>query len=170
MNIERLLNSIKYRLRLIVGRAVITACGGKTVDLDLLEGESREDVDFMQQFGFSSKPKGKVSAVSLFVGGSRDNGVVVASRGEDSDMDFNLEDGEVAIHTPYGSSIHLKKDGDIEITTKNGVGTLNVKGNINIEKGGLTADLDVKSNVMVKPVSLTLHTHPTAVGPSGPPM
>ena len=86
--IERLLNPIKARIRLMVGKCLITACGGNVANLSLLAGESREDVDFYQQYGFSSRPKGKVAGVALFIGGSRDNGVVVATRAADK-VDFS---------------------------------------------------------------------------------
>ena len=104
----------------MIARAVVTACEGKTVKIGLLAGESREDVDFFQQYGFSSRPKGSVGAVALFVGGSRDNGVVVACRGEGDDMNIGLENGEVAMHSPFGQKILLKKDGSVNITNGNG--------------------------------------------------
>ena len=104
----------------MIARAVVTACDGRTVKIDLLAGESREGVDFFQQYGFSSCPKGSVGAIALFVGGSRDNGVVVACRGEDGDMGVELEKGEVAMHSPFGQKIFLKKDGSVNITNENG--------------------------------------------------
>jgi len=167
---ERLLNPIKARIRLMVGKCLITACGGNKVDLSLLVGETRDDVDFYQQYGFSSRPVGKVGGVALFIGGSRDNGVVVSSRGEDKDMAIDLDPGEVALHTKFGSSVILKKDGSVEITangdvnvkTKNGLGNLKVEGYV-------LATMDVKSMCDTAPVSLTLHTQASAVGSTAPP-
>lgn len=158
--IERLLNPIKARIRLMVGKCIVTACRGKTVDISLLAEESREGVDFYQQFGFSSYPTADVSGVALFIGGSRDNGVVVATRGDDSTMRVNLEPGEIAVHSPYGSKILLKKDGSISVTTDSKkirfVGDVEVTG-------------DVKANCDSAFVSLTGHIHATGVGPSDAP-
>ena len=172
---DRLLNPIKSRIRLMIARAVISACKGSSVDIDLLAGESREDVDFYQQYGFTSKPKGNVKAIALFVGGSRDNGAVVACRGEDSDMDVDLEEGEVAVHSPFGSEIILKKDGSILLRSKDGSGKVRVEGNLNVTGGVLACEdvaagcTDVEGTVVdAGAVHLQLHVHPSAVGPTSP--
>ncbi|WP_295055578.1 phage baseplate assembly protein [uncultured Fibrobacter sp.] len=147
---ERLLNPIKARIRLMVGKCLISACEGLNVDISLLVGESRENVDFYQQYGFSSRPVGKVAGVALFVGGSRDNGVVVASRGEDDDMGVNLEPGEVSVHSRFGSEIRLKKDGSVVLKTSS-------------NKFRIEGDLDVTGDVKAVCdgvfVTLTGHTH-----------
>lgn len=167
--IERLLNPIKSRIRLMISRAVISACKDGKVDIGLLAGESREDVDFLQQYGFSSRPVGKVSGVALFIGGSRDNGVVVASRGDDSDMSVDLEEGEVAVHSPFGSKIILKKDGSIWAVPGEGK-QLCVEGDV-WATGDFAANCTkVGDNTMVDmtAIHLTRHTHASAVGPTAP--
>lgn len=174
--IERLLNPIKARIRLMVGKCLITACCGNVANLSLLAGESREDVDFYQQYGFSSRPKGKVAGVALFIGGSRDNGVVVATRGEDGEMGVNLEPGEVAMHSPFGSKIVLLKDGSISAVPASGKKTvvesdLLVKGKMLSTGDAVAGVTEVGGNVFeTGGVSLKLHTHPTAVvgAPSTP--
>ena len=157
---ERLLNPIKARIRLMIGRCLITACNGDKVKLSLLADESREDVDFFQQYGFSSRPVGGVGAIALFIGGSRDNGVVVASRGEDGDMNVGLEPGEVAVHSKYGTRIILKKDGTVSVVT-------------NSKKVKIEGDLEVTGDVKAVCdgafITLSGHVHSTGVGPSSPP-
>ncbi|MBR6450540.1 MAG: phage baseplate assembly protein [Fibrobacter sp.] len=177
MNFDRLLSPIKSRLRLMIARAVVVACKDKHVKIDLLAGESREDVDFFQQYGFSSRPKGSVDAVAVFVGGSRDNGVVVASRGEDDNMGISLEPGEVAMHSSFGSSIILKKDGSVMIKTNTGK-PLRVEGDVHVVGKVLSTDeiaakcKDVPQvGLMDTPpaVHLSSHSHNSAVGPTSPP-
>ena len=158
--IERLLNPIKARIRLMIGRCVVNACKGSEVELSLLAGEVREDVDFYQQYGFSSRPVGNVSGISVFIGGSRDNGALVACRGDDIKMD--LEEGEVAIHSPHGNSLVLKKDGSIVATPKAGK-------KFHVE-GAIEATLEITANCDKVPTNLSTHTHPTPVGPSGSPI
>lgn len=170
---ERLLNPIKARIRLMVGKCLITACGGNTVDLSLLAGETRDEVDFYQQYGFTSRPVGKVGGVALFIGGSRDNGVVVASRGEDKKMAIDLEPGEVALHTSFGSSIVLKKDGSVLVKPKNGKvmrveGDVNVVGNVWATKDFAALCVDAGGTMAEGLIHLTKHTHPSAVGPTAP--
>ena len=120
MSLENLIEPIMAKLRLMVGRCVILASkykdGELNADLELIAGEKRRSVEFMQQFGFSSRPNGDVEGIALFIGGSRDNGVVVATRGEYPD----LKEGEVMMHSPHGQKILLKSDGSVNVTNKNG--------------------------------------------------
>jgi phage gp45-like len=113
MSFEYLIESLMAKLRLMVGRCVISASryknGELLADIELVAGERRRNVEFLQQFGFSSRHKGDVEGVALFIGGSRDNGVVISTRGECPD----LKEGEVRVHSPFGTSITLKNDGSI---------------------------------------------------------
>ncbi len=160
MNFESFIEPFAKRLRLMVGRCLITASkygGGELLaDIELVAGEKRRAVEFLQQFGFSSRPMGDVEGVALFVGGSRDNGVVIATRGECP----NLEEGEVMVHSPFGTSITLKNDGSIEFLTSSNkfrfVGEIEATGEITAMKDA-------------SPVKLTTHVHPTGVGPSSSP-
>jgi phage gp45-like len=160
MNFEALLDPILAKIRLMVGRCVILASkykdGELLADIELLAGEKRRGVEFLQQFGFSSRPKGDVEGIALFVGGSRDNGVVISTRGECPD----LKEGEVRVHSPFGSSITLKDDGTVELVT-------------NSKKfrfvGDIEATGDVKAMCDAAFVTLAGHIHPTGVGPSSKP-
>ena len=175
-----IIQDIVAKIRLIVGRCVITAVkykdGESIADLELLAGEVRRDVEFLQQFGFSSRPSGEVSGLALFVGGSRENGVVVGSRGYDKEMAeiySKLEPGEVAVHSPFGSSIILKKDGSIVAAPKEGR-PFRVEGDVNVV-GSVLATVDFAALCVDSPagmqdgtVHLTRHIHATAAGPSNP--
>lgn len=160
MNFEALLDPILAKIRLMVGRCVILASkykdGELLADIELVAGEKRRGVEFLQQFGFSSRPKGDVEGIALFVGGSRDNGVVISTRGECPD----LKEGEVRVHSPFGSSITLKDDGTVELVT-------------NSKKfrfvGDIEATGDVKAMCDGAFVTLAGHIHPTGVGPSSKP-
>lgn len=160
MSFESLIEPLMAKLRLMVGRCVISASryknGELLADIELVAGERRRNVEFLQQFGFSSRPKGDVEGVALFIGGSRDNGVVVATRGECPD----LKEGEVRVHSPFGSSITLKEDGSVELVT-------------NSKKfrfvGDIEATGEVKAMCDSTLVTLTGHIHPTSVGPSSKP-
>ena len=160
MNFEALLDPILAKIRLMVGRCVILASkykdGELLADIELVAGEKRRSVEFLQQFGFSSRPKGDVEGIALFVGGSRDNGVVISTRGECPD----LKEGEVRVHSPFGSSITLKDDGTVELVT-------------NSKKFRFVGDIEATGNVKAMCdtafVTLAGHIHPTGVGPSSKP-
>lgn len=159
MNFQALLDPILTKLRLMVGRCVISATkyNGRELlaDIELVAGEKRRAVEFIQQFGFSSRPKGDVEGIALFVGGSRDNGVVIATRGECPD----LKEGEVRVHSPFGSSVTLKDDGSVEFVTKS---------NIFRFVGDIEATGNVKAMCDTAFVTLANHIHSTGVGPSSP--
>ena len=160
MSFENLIEPVLAKIRLMVGRCVILASkykdGELNADIELIAGEKRRGVEFMQQFGFSSRPKGDVEGIALFVGGSRDNGVVISTRGECPD----LKEGEVRVHSPFGSSITLKDDGSVELVT-------------NSKKFRFVGDIEATGNVKAMCdtalVTLAGHIHPTGVGPSSPP-
>lgn len=176
MNFESLIESLMAKLRLIVGRCVISASryknGELLADIELVAGERRRNVEFLQQFGFSSRPKGDVEGVALFIGGSRDNGVVISTRGECPD----LKEGEVRVHSPFGSSITLKNDGSIVSVPASGkkfivASDLLVRGKM-LGTGDVVAGVNEVAEEVVETggISLQTHTHPTAVvgSPSTP--
>lgn len=178
MNMD-FLEPILARLRLIVGRCVLTATrykdGEMLSDIGLVADEKRRNVELMQQYGFSSRPKGDVDGVAIFVGGSRENGVVIATRGECPE----LKPGEVMVHSPFGSSIKLKEDGSVEVVTSSKkikfVGDIETTGKVTvgggIEAGGtIETDVDVVAMRKTTLVHLSTHMHATAaLGSPSPP-
>lgn len=160
MSFESLVESLMAKLRLMVGRCVISASrykdGELLADIGLVAGEKRRNVEFLQQFGFSSRPKGEVEGVALFVGGSRDNGVVIATRGECP----SLEEGEVMVHSPFGTSITLKNDGSIEFLTNSNKFRF---------VGDVEATGDFKALCDGTFVTLAGHIHKTGMGLTDPP-
>ena len=153
------------RLRLVVGNCVLYATkykdGELVSDVELVAGEKRRGLDYLQQYGFASRPKGNVEGVALFVGGSRENGVVVATRSDNA----NLKEGEVKVYSPFGSSVYLKEDGSVEIESAGDVTVKTGKslGKLRVE-GGIEATMDVKSMCDSAPVSLSSHTHASCAG------
>lgn len=117
--IQTLLEPIRRRIALLIGRGVVRLsyddAGVQRLQLDLLAGETRDKIERFQEYGLSSRPKSGAEAIVLFPNGSREFGLVVAVE----DRRFRLkalEEGEVALYTDEGDSIHLKRSGNIEIT------------------------------------------------------
>lgn len=160
-----MIQSLIERVRLIVGRCVIVASrydsGNHVVDAELTAGEKRRGLDFVQQFGLVSRPKGKVSGVALFVGGNRANGVVVACNGEESALRKSLKEGEVCLVAPFGQQVFLKEDGSILLKSAKGI--VNVDGEMHVTQDVIV--FDKKPNQ----VRVSTHIHGTGVGPSSPP-
>lgn len=79
-----------------------------------LSDETLQDVEMMQQFGFTSVPPANTQAVIIPIGGQSSHGIVIATE-NGSFRVKNLQGGEVAVYDESGSSIVLKKERLIEI-------------------------------------------------------
>ncbi|HHE9397229.1 phage baseplate assembly protein V [Haemophilus sp. HN_Hi14] len=84
------------------------------VQASVLADETLQDVELMQQFGFTSVPPTNTQAVILPIGGQTTHGIVIATE-SGSFRVKNLQGGEVAVYDESGSSIVLKKGRLIEI-------------------------------------------------------
>lgn len=86
-----------------------------------LGSEIRNFFQRFQNYGFTSNPLNGSQGVTIFPGGSKDHGIIIAV----DDRRFrlkNLAPGEVALYTDEGDKIHFKRGNQIDIVTK----TLNV--------------------------------------------
>lgn len=119
----RLIEDLKKSIRLVIGKCLIEVAkkdaDGLSADILLLGNERHSGVRLMQHYGFASRPDSGAKAVALFVGGSRDNGVVVATQGAPSGIP-DLDDGEVAVFSRYGQKILLDKDGNVQVIPASG--------------------------------------------------
>lgn len=116
--IDKILNPLKRRIMGMISRAVISAVlddkGIQKLKISLLADEEHNNVERIQQYGFSSNPLPGSEAVALFIGGGRDHGVVIAVDDKRYRLK-NLASGEVALYTDEGDKIHFKRGGKIEI-------------------------------------------------------
>jgi len=166
----------------MVARALITTVkdqdGGITLTLDLLAGETRDGLELVQQYGMSSSPLPGSQCVTLFLGGSRDSGVVIATKGMTPETVFTLKPGEVALHTAEGDSVHLKNGRVIAITTETLEITASTAVRITSPKITTTGDMTATGSMKAAEVSDTVgklsafrtkyngHTHVSAVAGS----
>lgn len=125
----------KRRIMLMVGRAVLRLVNDgtklQTLQISLLDGEVRDGVERVQEYGFTSHPLPGAECAAVFLGGNRDHGLVIAI----DDRRYRLTAlaaGEVALYDDLGKSLVLKRNGDIEITATRVVvnGDLEVNGDV----------------------------------------
>jgi phage baseplate assembly protein V len=117
--LERLIAPLKARLAMVVSRAVVRRVNDalklQGLQITLLAGETRDEVERFQQYGFTSVPKDGAEAVALSLGGNRDHCVVIAVE----DRRYRLKGlagGEVALYSSVnGQTIILRQDGRIEV-------------------------------------------------------
>ena len=98
----KLLAPLSRRLRLMASRAVLSlisdATGMQIVQVKLLNGEVRDGIERVQNYGFTSVPLPGAEAIFLSLGGDRDHGIVITA----DDRRYRikgLQGGEVAIYT-----------------------------------------------------------------------
>lgn len=122
-DVRRLLAPLSSRIRLLVGRCVLSAVndssGIQEMQAQVLAGETREGLERVQDYGITSVPLPGAEGVALFVGGNRDHGFVI--KVDDRRYRIHpLEQGEVALYTvddqeDHGHRIVLKRGGVVEV-------------------------------------------------------
>lgn len=115
------LERLYRRILMLIGRGEIKLVDDskvvQIVQVNLGPLETRDNTPRSAEYGFASNPPAGTDCVLLFVGGDRDNGIVIATNNKGARLK-NLQPGEVAIHDDQGRWIWLKR-GSIEIDAKN---------------------------------------------------
>ncbi|GEM_PF-6751014 len=111
--LSRLLAPLRNRIILLIRRAVIESVTDdnpvQAAKITLFEGECREGVERMQEYGLSTVPLPKCKAIVLFVGGECAHGVITAT----DDRDYRprkQKPGDVMMYT----ASNRKDDADTE--------------------------------------------------------
>ena len=124
---NKLLDPLRRRVRLMISRAVVNmindAGGLQVMQVKLLADETRESVERMQNYGFTSVPLPGAEGILACVSGNRDHGVLIAV----DDGRHRIKDlaaGEAAMYTHKDKEAHkhriiFKNDGSIEVLAKN---------------------------------------------------
>lgn len=125
--IDKLLAPVRRRVRLMISRAILAGIndgvGIQLVQVKLLDGEVRDGVERMQNYGYTSVPLPGAEGVMACVSGDRDHGIVIVM----DDRRYRikgLQPGEVAVYTDEDKQDHkhriiFKRGGAIEVLGKN---------------------------------------------------
>lgn len=123
-DLNRLFEGFSNRIRMVVARGVLGRVNDgpkvQVVQVSQLADEVQDDLERFQQYGFTGVPRAGAEAITIFVGGNRDHGIVIAV----DDRRYRLkalEEGEVAVYTHEddgGENKHrviLRKDRKVEV-------------------------------------------------------
>jgi phage baseplate assembly protein V len=135
-----ILQPLHRRVINMVARAVVKSATddkkAQLLQLKILDGEVKDDVERLQNYGFTSVPKEDAEVVLACAGGKRDSAIAIVV--EDRRYRLKgLEDGEVAVYSETGAKFVLKSNGDVELTPKSG------------QKFKITGDVDVTGKLSV---------------------
>lgn len=102
------------RLNLMVSLGRIKT-GNDTGNVQLLQvqlgqDEIHDNLPRLGEYGHASLPPKDADVLILFIGGNRDNGVVIAT-GHIASRLKNLQPGESAIYDDLGQKVHLTRNG-----------------------------------------------------------
>ena len=130
----------------------------QSLQLRLLAGEVKDNMEHLEPYGFTACPKAGAEALAGFIGGDRSHGVVIVV----ADRRFRLQGlkpGEVALYTDEGDRLHFKRGRVLDIETM----TLNVKASesVNFDTPLIktTGRIESAGDVVAGGVSLMEHPH-----------
>ncbi|MTD32418.1 phage baseplate assembly protein V [Paludibacterium denitrificans] len=110
------------KLRLMVARGIVNlvndAGGLQMLQISALDGETRDEVERVQNFGHTGNPPMAATPIMVAVAGSRDHLVAVAVDHEDS-RPKGLQPGESATYNAFGVLFKYDQDGNATLTCKN---------------------------------------------------
>ena len=136
------------------------------VNAEALAGEQLQDVELVQQFGFTSAPPAGAQLVLLPLGGRTSASVIVATEHGAYRLQLGAQ-GECAIYNQWGDLVHLKQDRSMHVVAALKVVMdtpfLQVNGEIKAT-GHITSDLDVRDQAGTKSMAgmrsvYNTHTH-----------
>lgn len=107
------------KMRLMVARGIVKLVqdsGLQLMQLDLLDEETRDGVERVQNYGHRGHPPQGSTVATVAVAGSRDHLVVVAC--EHPDHVPPLDSGESAMYAMFGQLFKMDKEGNVTLTCK----------------------------------------------------
>lgn len=109
----RNMKNLQQRIMMAIARGVVKGIsdGGKrqTVQVELLKDELRDGVERMQNYGLTSHPHPGGDAAVVFVGGNREQGIVLAFENRQYRV-VGLQQGEVCLYDDLGNRVSLLRD------------------------------------------------------------
>jgi phage baseplate assembly protein V len=117
--IARAMSGVRQAFRGVLS-VVNTAPNITLVQVAGVAGETVQDNELMQHYGFSSNPPPGSAVVVLPLGGKTSQAVIIASEHGQYRIK-NLAAGETVIYNHHGDKVWIKEDGTIDVTASSKV-------------------------------------------------
>ncbi len=115
---QRAIKPLRDRVMLMIGRAVLTALDDtkdiQEAQITALFGATLTRVPRMQNFGFNGVPPTGGEGIVVFIGGNRENGVIVAQENRDL-RPKGWAVGEAGMYNSEGMIAVLRLGGKLEV-------------------------------------------------------
>jgi phage baseplate assembly protein V len=108
-----MIRQVFHRLQLLCAQGVVAMVGADKIQALVLDGETLNNIDRVEPYGLSYRPKSGSRAYLFFPAGDRAYGIALVIGDKRYQMD--LAEGEVALHDDEGNHVHLKRGGVIEV-------------------------------------------------------
>lgn len=112
--LSRALSPLARGLQNLFSRGVVSAVNSalkmQTVQIQLLDGEGKDDVEHFEPYGYTSHPQVGAEQVTGFVEGDRSHGIVLIVADRRYRL-VGLAPGEMAIYDDQGQRVHLTRNG-----------------------------------------------------------
>lgn len=137
------IRDLGHRVMMMFARGVVRGVkdsnGRQQLQVELLKGELRDDMERMQNYGFTSHPTGG-DVAAAFPGGAREQGIILVV--DDRRYRITLNAGEVAMYDDLGNKVELLREmvkvtavqhAEVEAPTIKLVGEIELIGNLNVQ-------------------------------------
>ncbi|HCD7552972.1 TPA: phage baseplate assembly protein [Citrobacter farmeri] len=115
------LRGLQRAVNNLLARAVVTGLNTATkcqsLQVELMPGEPKENVEHLEPYGFTSAPLSGAEGFAMFPDGDRSHGVILMV----SDRRYRIKDlkgGEVCLYTDEGDTLTFKRGNIVELKTK----------------------------------------------------
>ncbi|WPM85259.1 phage baseplate assembly protein V [Apirhabdus apintestini] len=152
MTLSRMLAPVMRRVRLMLGRAVVNMVNdslkAQNVQVSMLDDETPDDVERLQNYGLISVPLAGAEAIIGCVGADRDHAVALVVE-DRRYRPVGLEAGDTGLYHYEGHRLRLTKDGRLIITCKTVEVYADESVTLDTPKTVITGDVEIQKGLTV---------------------
>ncbi len=152
MSLNRMLSPVMRRVRLMLGRAVVNIVNdslkAQNMQVSMLDDETPDDVERLQNYGLISVPLPGAEAVIGCIGADRDHAVALVVE-DRRYRPTGLETGDTGLYHHEGHRLRLTKDGRLIITCKTVEIYADDSATLNTPRTTITGDVTIQGALSV---------------------
>lgn len=159
---------LERTLQNLLARAVVTGLNTakkcQMLQVELMPGEPKENVEHLEPYGFTSAPLTGAEGFALFPDGDRSHGVILMV----ADRRYRIKGlaaGEVAIYTDEGDSFIFRRGNTVELKTK--IFNVNASDSVNVETKNFNVNASSAAAITAPSIGLNGNLTVSDVGGGG---